>query len=158
MCLVHRSHFTRFALHIQPLILQIKILYLSVCEAKSVGLVRYPTTVALETGLLIVTHCADNSHADCPETVYSTCMIMMCLPNGIWQALQIPPQCQCDEGYHEASVDGRMICQGLLYNSMYSIFPTTLEIDVHIGCRLYRVTKRLTDFESEREMNASEAK
>ena len=109
-CLVHRSHFTRFALHYTTHSTD-ECPFLSVCEAKSVGLDRYPATVAPETGSVTVeTHCADNAHS-------TLCMAIMCLPNGIWQDYDlagqpIPPQCQCDEGYHEASVDGRMICQG----------------------------------------------
>ena len=92
----------------------IKCPSLSVCEAKSVDLVRYPTTLAPETGSkLVKTQCADNSHT------INFNILVECLQNGVWRDMidnvvltPITPQCQCDEGYHKASVDGRMICQG----------------------------------------------
>ena len=76
------------------------------------GLVHYPATEAPETGsVVVVAVCADNAH------IISFSMLMECLYNGTWiisDFIQPPiaPQCQCDEGYHKASVDGRMICQG----------------------------------------------
>ena len=78
------------------------------------GLVRYPTTVAPERGSVVVEAvCADNAHS------ISWGMSVECDYNGVWQEIlhylfpqPITPECQCDEGYHQASGDDRMICQG----------------------------------------------
>ena len=77
------------------------------------GLVRYPTTVAPETGSVIVeTYCADNAHS-------ISDMSVQCHHSGIWHKITsysavppLTPRCQCDTGYHNATVNGRMICQG----------------------------------------------
>ena len=74
------------------------------CEAKTVGLVRYPTTLAPASGTLsVTTQCADNAHRT------SSSLSVTCSSSGIWGGQT--PQCQCDSGYQTATVNGRQICQ-----------------------------------------------
>ena len=77
------------------------------CEAKGVGLVRYPTTLAPASGsVTVTTQCADNAHV-----INSTSLNVTCTSNGTWVGQT--PQCQCDDGYHEIRVNGtQIICQG----------------------------------------------
>ena len=77
-----------------------------VCEAKSEGLVHYPTTLAPVSGSVTVTaHCADNAH-----TTNFTSLNITCNSDGSW-SVQIS-QCVCDEGYHETTPNGTHICKG----------------------------------------------
>ena len=76
-----------------------------VCEAKTVGLVRYPTTLAPVSGILsVTTQCADNAHKT------SSNLSVTCDSNGNWSG-QIP-QCQCDSAYQTATENGRQLCKG----------------------------------------------
>ena len=81
------------------------------CEAKSEGLVNYPTTLAPVSGSVTVTaQCADN---------------VTCNSNGGW-SVQVS-QCVCDKGYHETTLNGTHSCQGegnILLVSSCS-FPST---------------------------------
>ena len=76
------------------------------CEAKDVGLVRYPTTLAPASGsVTVITQCADNAHV-----INSTSLNVTCTSNSTWAGQT--PQCQCDDGYHEIRVNGTQTCQG----------------------------------------------
>ena len=76
------------------------------CEAKSEGLVRYPTTLAPVSGSVTVTaQCADNAH-----TTNSTSMSVICSSSGNWSGPT--PLCHCNEGYHETTQDKTQICKG----------------------------------------------
>ena len=87
------------------------------CEGKSVGLVRYPTTVLPgDVSKIVTTYCADNAHS-----VYVNNMEVLCHYYGVWDLVYyspaVPlqtPECECDTGYHAANVGGKQICQGLL--------------------------------------------
>ena len=72
------------------------------CGAKSVGLVRYPTTFG---GSVATLKCADNAHS-----INST-MRVLCDPTGVWSN-QTSPECLCDEFYREADKNGQKICEG----------------------------------------------
>ena len=81
----------------------------AVCEAKSEGLVRYPTTLAPVNGSVnVTTQCADNAHIRSGSNLN-----VMCVSNGNWSGLI--PQCECDSGYHAVG----QICQGLQINNFY---------------------------------------
>ena len=81
-----------------------------VCEAKTEGLVRYPTTLAPASGTLsVTTQCADNAHRT------SSSLSVTCSSSGIWGGQT--PQCQCDSGYQTATVNGRQICHGERFTS-----------------------------------------
>ena len=74
-----------------------------VCPAQSVGLVRYPATLALNSGSqTVTTQCADNAS---PTTGLS----VTCRSDGSWSG---SPQCQCNSGYQMATIDGRQVCLG----------------------------------------------
>jgi hypothetical protein len=76
----------------------------TLCEARTVGLVRYPTTLAPVSGTgSVTTQCADNAHTT------SSSLSVTCNSSGIWGGQT--PQCQCDSGYQTATVNGRQICQ-----------------------------------------------
>ena len=76
------------------------------CEGRSEDLVRYPTTLAPASGSVTVTvQCADNAH-----TTNYTRPNVTCTSNGSWSG-QIP-QCKCDDGYREVTLNGTRICQG----------------------------------------------
>ena len=79
------------------------------CEAKTEGLVRYPTTVAPASGTLsVTTQCADNAHRT------SSSLSVTCSSSGIWGGRT--PQCQCDSGYQIVTENGRQTCQsGYMY-------------------------------------------
>ena len=91
------------------------------CEAKSEGLVHYPTTLAPVSGSVTVTaQCADNAH-----TINFTGLNVTCNSNGSW-SVQVS-QCVCDKGYHETTLNGTHSCQGegnILLVSSCS-FPST---------------------------------
>ena len=74
------------------------------CETQTVGLVRYPTTLAPASGTLsVTTQCADNAHR--------TSSNVTCDSGGMWGG-EIP-QCRCDSGYHHrVTAKGTQICQG----------------------------------------------
>ena len=76
------------------------------CEAKSEGIVRYPTTLAPVSGsVTVTTQCADNAHI-----INSTSLNVTCTSNGTWTGLT--PHCQCDDGYHKVTVNGTHTCEG----------------------------------------------
>ena len=76
-----------------------------ICPARSVGLVRYPATLAPVDGTDdVITHCTENAH----ETGAS--MTVTCTDSGAWSGLT--PECECDAGYESATVNGVEICQG----------------------------------------------
>ena len=76
-----------------------------VCRAKTVGLVRYRTTLAPVNGTQsITTQCADNAHR------ISSSLSVTCDSGGNWGSQT--PQCQCDDGYETVTENGREICQG----------------------------------------------
>ena len=79
-----------------------------ICQARSVGLVRYPATLAPVTGTDDVTvYCADNAH------ITSSARTVTCTANGDWIAPTRAPVCECDTGYESATnADGVEICQG----------------------------------------------
>ena len=78
---------------------------LNSCEAKAVGLVRYPHTQAPASGTQsVTTQCADNAHS----TISS--LSVTCDSGGNWGSQT--PRCQCNSGYQTATVNGRQICQG----------------------------------------------
>ena len=67
------------------------------CEAQSVGLVRYPATLAPTSGSQsIMTQCA-------------TTLNVTCNSDGSWSG---SPQHQCEERYQTVTVNERQICQG----------------------------------------------
>ena len=92
---------------------KIKICHFSAvttCPPRSVGLVRYPTTLAPVSGsVTVTTQCVDNAHIS-----NSTSLNVKCTSNGSWSG-QIP-QCQCDEGYQKVNGSGTQTCQGEQYN------------------------------------------
>ena len=84
------------------------------CEGRSDGLVRYPTTLAPVSGsVTVTTQCADNAH-----TINSTSPNVTCTSNGSWSGQT--PQCQCHEGYYEVTVNGTLTCQGSSNNTLLS--------------------------------------
>ena len=95
------------------------------CQAQTVGLTRYPTTLAPASGTLsVTTQCADNAHRT------SSSLSVTCSSSGIWGSQT--PQCQCDSGYQTTTVNGRQICQG---TCQYSAILLTLYVT--IGLLLY---------------------
>ena len=80
---------------------------MTVCEAKTEDLVRYPTTLAPVSGSLpVAVHCADNAHR-------ITSLSVTCTSSGSW--VGVTPNCECDTGYHAAHINDKMICQGILF-------------------------------------------
>ena len=78
----------------------------TLCEARTEGLVRYPTTLAPTTGSVTVTaQCADNAIISRGFSLSCTCT-----SSGDWAGPT--PQCECDTGYHAVSVNGKQICKG----------------------------------------------
>ena len=73
-----------------------------VCEAKSDGLVRYPTVFG---GSVADLQCADNAHSN------SSNMTAQCNSTGEWSD-HSPPECLCDDGYRVAISNGRHKCEG----------------------------------------------
>ena len=73
--------------------------------ARSVGLVRYPTTLAPASGsVTVTTQCADNAHFRSGSS-----LSVRCTSSGSWSGTT--PVCECDTGYRAVSVSGRQICQ-----------------------------------------------
>ena len=73
--------------------------------ATSIGLVHYPTWPAPTSGSVTVTaKCADNAHRT------SSSLSVSCTANGNWSG-QVP-MCECDNGYHVTTDNGRQVCQG----------------------------------------------
>ena len=86
-----------------------------VCEAKSEGLVRYPTTLAPVNGsVTVTTQCADNAHVN-----NGSSLNVSCESDGTWSVTNA--LCECDEGYEVGNNDnGRETCQGrLLLSTIY---------------------------------------
>ena len=93
------------------------------CPPRSVGLVRYPTTLSPVSGsVTVITQCVDNAHvSNC------TSLNVKCTSNGSWSG-QIP-RCQCDEGYQKVNGSGTQICEGEQYNkndNHYSLYTIRL--------------------------------
>ena len=80
----------------------------AVCGSITVGLVRYPTTLAPTAGSDTVTaYCTDNAH------ISSSSLSVTCEDDGSWSGPE--PQCECHEGYREEVNDhGVHFCQGLV--------------------------------------------
>ena len=77
-----------------------------VCGARSVGLVRYPATLApVSRSVTVTTQCADNSHIRTGSSLNVTCT-----SNGSWSGTT--PQCECDEGHSEVNINGTLACKG----------------------------------------------
>ena len=73
--------------------------------AASVGLVRYPTTIAPYVGsVTVTTQCADNAHRTGSD------MTVSCTSSGSWSGQT--PECECDTGYHAVTQDLKVICRG----------------------------------------------
>ncbi|CAI8015985.1 hypothetical protein GBAR_LOCUS9864, partial [Geodia barretti] len=94
------------------------------CQARSVGLVRYPTTLAPASGsVTVATQCADNAHV---RTGFS--LNVRCSSSGGWSGTT--PQCECDTGYRAVTLSGRQICQSVNTCPARSFglvdYPTTL--------------------------------
>ena len=78
-----------------------------ICPARSVGLVRYPATLAPVDGTDDASvYCADNAH------ITGSAQTVTCTANGDWTVPTPGPECECDTGYESATVDGVEICQG----------------------------------------------
>ena len=76
------------------------------CYAKNEGLVRYPTRVAPDSeSINIRTQCADNAHIIAGSSLDVTCTF-----TGIWSGTT--PQCDCNDGYREATVNHAQLCEG----------------------------------------------
>ena len=74
-----------------------------VCESRSEGLVRYPTTFG---GSVATLQCADNAHSN------NSSMLVLCESTGIWTA-HSPAECLCDEGYRTiAASTNESVCEG----------------------------------------------
>ena len=76
----------------------------NICEARSVGLVRYPNIVPTLTGSSVTLKCADNAHN------VGTSLVTECTLSGEWGNQS--PECECDAGYQTATVNGEQICRG----------------------------------------------
>ena len=75
------------------------------CEAKSEGLVHYPTPLAPASGsVTVTTQCADNAHVRSGSS-----LSVRCTSSGTWSGTLV---CECDTGYRAVIVSGRQICQG----------------------------------------------
>ena len=76
------------------------------CEAKTEGLVHYPTTLAPVSGSVTVTvQCADNAHSTIGTNI-------TCMSDGSWSGTV---HCQCNDGYILVEVShSKKICQGII--------------------------------------------
>ena len=74
-----------------------------VCEAKSEGLVHYPTVFS---GSVADLQCGDNAHSN------SSNMTAQCNSTGEWSD-HSPPECLCDDGYRAINDGEGDICEGL---------------------------------------------
>ena len=91
VCSMHFTHFISSGVFLYP-------------TARSVGLVRYPTTLAPASGsVTVTTQCADNAHVRSGSS-----LSVRCTSSGSWSGT---PVCECDAGYRAVSVSGRQICQ-----------------------------------------------
>ena len=87
-----------------------------VCPAQSVGLVRYPKTLAPDSGSqTVTTQCADNAS---PTTGLS----VICHSDGTWSSSNTP-KCLCNTGYKAISDNGREFCQGVLDVISHAALP-----------------------------------
>ena len=74
------------------------------CEAQSVGLVRYPKTLAPNSGsTTVIAECVDNARR------VSSSLSVTCSSTGSWSGSS---RCQCNSGYQTATIDEKQICQG----------------------------------------------
>ena len=76
------------------------------CEAKTEGLVHYPTTLAPVSGSVTVTaQCADNAHSTIGTNI-------ICMSDGSWSGTV---HCQCDDEYILVEVShSKQLCQGII--------------------------------------------
>ena len=91
------------------------------CSERSVGLVRYPTTLAPASGsVTVTTQCADNAHVRSGSS-----LSVRCNSSGSWSGTT--PICECDAGYRAVSVSGRQICQSkpcsIIFGKSRNNFP-----------------------------------
>ena len=76
------------------------------------GLVRYPATPAPNSGATTVTaQCADNARR------VSSSLSVTCSSTCSWSG---SPQCQCNSGYEEATIEGRQVCLGWCLSTHYN--------------------------------------
>ena len=103
------------------------------CEAQNVDLVRYPKTLAPNSGSQTVTaQCADNASP-------ATSLSVMCHSDGTWSSSNTL-KCQCNTGYKAVSDNGREFCQGVLDVIAHTplsvyvlrIFPFALSLHPHL--------------------------
>ena len=101
------------------------------CDAQSVGLVRYPATLAPNSGSHTVTaQCTDNASP-------TSSLSVMCQSDGTWPSSNTP-KCLCNTGYKAVSDNGREFCQGLLdtcnsyctcsFACIIMVFPSALTL------------------------------
>ncbi|CAI8024187.1 hypothetical protein GBAR_LOCUS14067, partial [Geodia barretti] len=77
----------------------------TVCEAKSVGLVRYPATFG---GSVADLQCADNAHSNSSNN-----MRVLCNSIGVWSDHSLP-ECLCDDKYRIVNRKGEgIICEAI---------------------------------------------
>ena len=89
------------------------------CPAKSEGLVHYPTTLAPDSGSVIVTtHCADNAHI-----ASGSSLRVLCDSDGTWSGGT--PLCECDDGYRPVPFKHREICEGPSITLSTTFLPFT---------------------------------
>ena len=97
----------------------------TVCEGKSVDLVRYPTTLAPLTFIpvTVTALCAENAHrASCSS------LSVFCTQSGDWTGSV--PQCQCDDGFHLVTLgDRKQMCQLQCKNSSMMVMAPP----IHLG-------------------------
>ena len=97
----------------------------NICEARSVGLVRYPNILPILTGSSVTLKCADNAHN------VGTSLVTECTFSGEWGNQS--PVCECDAGYQTATVNGEQICRGqqniisiTIFQLIYSLYSQGL--------------------------------
>ena len=74
------------------------------CPAQIVRLVRYPATPAPSSeSTTVIAECADNARR------VSSSLSVTCSSDGSWSG---SPQCQCNDEYQTATIDGRQVCIG----------------------------------------------
>ena len=76
------------------------------CEAKTEGLVHYPSTLApVSESVTVTAQCADNAHSTIGTNI-------TCMSDGSWSGRV---HCQCDDGYILVEVThSKHICQGIV--------------------------------------------
>ena len=111
--LLVKDRFVKLKVNLFQCFYRIKICHFSAvttCPPRSVGLVRYPTTLAPTSGsVTVITQCVDNAHI-----FNSTSLNVKCTSSDSWSGET--PQCQCDEGYKKVNGSGTQTCQGEQYN------------------------------------------